>query len=401
MAPNAVSAEVRWPPGSGVAALVREHSWQLTSLGPIASWPHALRTAVTIMLRLPMPASLQWGRDDVLLFNDAFAQLIDGDPGELIGRPNQDWQSFYFWRDQTDAREIPLADDDGAPAGTLTLFRVPEDSERMPLAPPRIVGRTYDTVEESYALLETKMVERATELARANEMLSASIAERSQAEDERKTLQRQLAAAEEAERGRLSRELHDQLGQHLTAIALGLHEVASMVRPGSPARERLSALQELTTLLTRDARYLAIELRPPELDDVGLESAMASYVDQWSHRYGITADLQSTGIVRFHYPADVSTALYRILQEALTNVAKHAEARQVSVILEHADDELRLIIEDDGKGFDWDAAMRRASDERRMGLLGMRERASIVGGTLTVESSPGHGATMYVRVPVR
>lgn len=371
-----------------MAALVRAHAWEGTPLGPIAEWPHALRTAVDIMLQLPMPAALCWGRDEILLFNDHCARRLDRDASGVLGRSIHASAVLENWCKSVDATDIPLRDDSGDVAGVLMLFR-----------PPARRGDQHQ-LEHSYALLESEMVERATELARANEALSAHIAERSLAEDERKTLQRQLAAAEEAERGRLSRELHDQLGQHLTAIALGLHEVASLTRPGSQARERLAALQELTSLLTRDARYLAIELRPPELDDVGLESAMASYVEQWSVRYGIAVEYQSSGIVRFQYTGDVATTMYRILQEALTNIAKHASAKQVSVIIEQSEGELRLIVEDDGRGFDWDVSVRRAADEHRMGLFGMRERASLVGGTLTVETSRGKGTTVYARVPV-
>ncbi len=352
-----------------MAARVRDHAWEHSPLGIVATWPQSLRTAVEIMLALPRPAALQWGKDDVLLFNDPFSRLLDRDPAAVLGTSGQDRQELVPWREKMDVTAIPVHDEAGHAAGTLSIFR--EDPGR------------------------------AAELARLNESLSANIAERSHAEDERKALQRYLAAAEEAERGRISRELHDQLGQHLTAIALGLHEVAGLVRPGSVARERLSALQELTSLLTRDARYLAIELRPPELDDVGLESAMASYVEQWSLRYGIVAELQSTGVVRFQYGGDVATAIYRVLQEALTNVAKHARATQVSVILEHTDGELRLIVEDDGDGFDVDTTLRRATADRRLGLLGMRERASLLGGTLTAESSPGKGTSLFVRVPVR
>ncbi|MEO7458126.1 MAG: sensor histidine kinase [Gemmatimonadaceae bacterium] len=328
-----------------------------SALGPPATWPPSLRTAVEIMMGLAHPASVTWCGTSVC--NDACAALGDD-----------------ALRDHFEATAIPLRDDGGASTGMLCVYEV------RPLAP----GVMLDEA-------------RAT-LARANEKLSANIAEREVAEEERRALQRQLAAAEEAERGRLSRELHDQLGQHLTAIALGLHEVASLVRAGSVARERLGALQELTSLLTRDARYLAIELRPPELDDVGLESAMASYVEQWSQRYGIAVERQSTGIVRFQYSGDVATAIYRILQEALTNVAKHARARQVSVIMEQTEGELRLIVEDDGTGFDVDTTLRRATTEHRLGLLGMRERASIVGGTVAVESSVGKGTTIFARVPV-
>ena len=224
---------------------------------------------------------------------------------------------------------------------------------------------------------------------------------RRHAEAERDAVRRQLSAAEEDERRRLARELHDQLGQHLTALALGLTEVHRLLDAGRPATARLTQLDELAQLMTRDARYLALELRPPELDDVGLESAVASYVEQWRTRYGVDAELAITGAsAERPLPPELGTAIYRIVQEALTNVARHAKARQVSVMLGKEESEVRLIVEDDGRGFDLDATMELARRQRRLGLAGMRERAALVGGILEVETRPGSGTTIYVRMPL-
>lgn len=215
---------------------------------------------------------------------------------------------------------------------------------------------------------------------------------------ERDVLRRQLIAAEEAERRRIARELHDQLGQHLTALTLGLDEIAGLLPPDSPAVPRIAALLRLTGLLTRDVRYLAVELRPPELDDVGLESALETYVAEWSTRYGIPADLEITGGPARVMSAEASTTIYRIAQEALVNVAKHSRAKQVSIILERSDAAVRLIIEDDGCGFDVDATRRRARRESRFGLAGMQERALLAGGTFEIESAAGRGTTLFARV---
>lgn len=262
---------------------------------------------------------------------------------------------------------------------------------RLHAAPPLLEARADDAPDR-----------RARELAEALERLESEARERERLESDRAALRRQLASAEEAERGRLSRELHDQLGQHLAALGLGLEEVARMVLPYSPARARLASLQHLTALLTRDARYLALELRPPELDDLGLASAVESYVSQWSDRYGIVAEVEVTGedVGAEPVAGGASTALYRVLQEALTNVARHADATHVSVILERPDAGMRLIVEDDGRGFDAESVARRATAERRLGLAGMRERMSTVGGSLVVESAPAGGTTIYARVPV-
>ena len=217
--------------------------------------------------------------------------------------------------------------------------------------------------------------------------------------EERDAVRRQLIAAEEAERRRLARELHDQLGQHLTALSLGLDDIAGLLPPDSPAVPRLAGLIRLTGLLTRDVRYLALELRPPELDDIGLDSALATYVEQWTKRYGIPAELAITGATDAAAPAEMDTAIYRIVQEALVNVAKHAGAKQVSVILARSSAEVRLIVEDDGRGFDVPPTRARARRESRFGLGGMEERAVLARGRLEVESAVGKGTTIHVRFP--
>lgn len=382
-----------------MAELIRAHPWERTALGPIAAWPVPLRTAVEIMLRMPLPAMLTWGHDEIVLINDAFSVLCEKDGATIIGSSNRERQLLVGWGDLSGVSDILLEDDGSNSGGTLSVFRDTANAAgSIAVAPDS--GAKLMALARDFALLETKMEQSATEFARTTHALSADIAASSVAEAERRALQRQLAAAEEAERGRISRELHDQLGQHLTAITLGLHEVASLLPSQSAARERLGAIQELATLLTRDARYLAIELRPPELDDIGLESAVASYVEQWSQRYGVAVDLQSHGVVRFHYAGDIASAVYRIVQEALTNVARHARASQASVIIEHADDELRLIVEDNGRGFDVEPTLKRARDAHRLGVVGMQERASLVGGALTAESTQGKGTTIFARFPL-
>jgi signal transduction histidine kinase len=139
------------------------------------------------------------------------------------------------------------------------------------------------------------------------------------------------------------------------------------------------------------------ELRPTALDDLGLRAALANYVQDWSHRVGVRADLHTTGLSADRLTSEVETTLYRIAQEALTNVAKHAHADSVDVILERRGDHVSLIIEDDGVGFE------RGGTEAPLagfGLLGMQERAALVGATVQVESAAGEGTTVIVRMPI-
>lgn len=217
---------------------------------------------------------------------------------------------------------------------------------------------------------------------------------------ERDALRRRLLDAEEAERRRLSRELHDHLGQQVTALGLELQLAVDVAPPRSEVDRRLAALRGTVDRLGRELHHVAVQLRPRALDDFGLEPALASYVDEWSRRTGTRAVFHAR-MDGHRMPNDVETTMYRVVQEALTNIAKHAEASQVSVVVEKREGEARLIVEDDGRGFDVDDANARANTERRLGLASMRERAELVGGTMTVESSPGNGATVFVRVPLR
>ncbi|MFW5942620.1 MAG: sensor histidine kinase [Chloroflexota bacterium] len=132
------------------------------------------------------------------------------------------------------------------------------------------------------------------------------------------------------------------------------------------------------------------------LDDLGLEAALQRYVQDWRERNGIEADLVVVGIGEQRLPAPVETALYRIIQEGLTNVARHAQAQTVSILLERRNDRVRAIIEDDGVGFD----PTQAAGADRLGLYGMQERAELLGGALTIESAPGQGTSVFAEVVI-
>jgi two-component system sensor histidine kinase UhpB len=153
--------------------------------------------------------------------------------------------------------------------------------------------------------------------------------------------------------------------------------------------------------MTGDARTLALELRPPELDDVGLAGAVETFLTQWTSRYGIPVDLELCNLEARVPPAEPATTIFRILQEAMTNIARHSSASEVSVIVERPDGHINLIVEDNGRGFNVDEVLRRASRDQRFGLAGMRERAELAGGELDVESAIGVGTTLFVKVPVQ
>jgi two-component system CheB/CheR fusion protein len=240
------------------------------------------------------------------------------------------------------------------------------------------------------------VAERTAELTAANEMLTAQIARRERAEEDRRELLRRLATAQEDERRRVAVELHDQMGQLLVALALGLKAVELAIPDNGPAMARLLEVKHITHMIDQEVHQLAWELRPAVLDDLGLVAALTTYVEEWAARSGVAADFVSIGLETERIPLAGETALYRVVQEALTNVLRHARAKRVSVVLQRTPDGATVVVEDDGTGFDPEGPSRPG----RLGLLGMQERVELVGGTLTVESVPGNGTTVIAQVPV-
>ncbi len=296
--------------------------------------------------------------------------------------------------------------------------------------------------------LEVRIQERTAELLAANRALHSEITRRQEAETAHLQVLRRLNEAEETERSRISRELHDRLGQDLTAMKLGLRWLekqcpfVSNAQPPSEAgsaqtgQERLAAelrarlgqnpqslalalqmleqqcpfaqdaqksvarLEQLTDGLMRDIHRLAWELHPAVLDDLGLESALRRYTEDWSEASRVPVDMHVQGVEGQRLPLELETTLFRVTQEALTNVARHANARRVSVLLERRPSLVSLILEDDGAGFDATDAFKTSGAGSKLGLLGMRERVALAGGILDLESRPGAGTTVFVRVPL-
>jgi signal transduction histidine kinase len=204
---------------------------------------------------------------------------------------------------------------------------------------------------------------------------------------------RRIVDAQELERRRLARELHDETGQALSSILLGLKALEEKVE-GDGARRAVSDVRELVVATLRDVRRLAVELRPKVLDDFGLVPALERLTHGFAETTRIAVDLEASAITE-RLPPEIETAIYRIVQESLTNVVKHARAGRVSVLLTRADGSIKAVIEDDGTGFD-----PSATDGGGIGLVGMRERIELLDGTLTVESSATTGTTVAVEVPV-
>jgi signal transduction histidine kinase len=198
---------------------------------------------------------------------------------------------------------------------------------------------------------------------------------------------RALLEGQETERKRLARELHDETGQALASIRLGLKELEAQV-----GAEALSAIRALVGSALDDVRRLTVELRPPALDDYGLAAALDRLRAVVSERSGMDIDL--TVNPGLNLPPEAETTVYRIVQEALTNIVKHAEATSVSIVVTNAGSSIRTLVEDDGKGFD-EARVRDGA----LGIVGMRERVGLLGGRLEVQTSPGGGTTLVAEFP--
>jgi signal transduction histidine kinase len=205
---------------------------------------------------------------------------------------------------------------------------------------------------------------------------------------------RRVVEAQELERKRLARELHDETGQALTSILLGLKPLEQSAASDGD-RAAVASLRELVVSTLQDVRRLAVELRPSALDDFGLATAVERLAETFRDQTGMKVDLEAQlGDERL--PSEVETALYRIVQEALTNVVNHAGAARVSILLTHRDASVAAVIEDDGAGFDPSSV-----GDDVLGLVGMRERVGLVGGRLRIEAAEGAGTTIVAEVPLR
>jgi PAS domain S-box-containing protein len=248
--------------------------------------------------------------------------------------------------------------------------------------------------------LEAIVAGRTAELGEANDALREQIEERERMEAERFALLQKLVTSQEDERRRIARDMHDSLGQQLTALRLKLASMKTDLYRDGRLGEGLERLQELAKRLDEEVNFLVWELRPTVLDDLGLVAAIENYVQEWVRHYGISAEFHAGKLGETRLAPDVETNLYRITQEALNNTYKHAKAKNANIVLESRNKEVVLVIEDDGIGFNADAVRPSPEESRGLGLVGMRERASIIGGKVEIESSPGNGTTVFVRVPM-
>lgn len=236
------------------------------------------------------------------------------------------------------------------------------------------------------------------ELATAFNEMTASLQEAEQVRAEREAMRKHYVSgvilAQENERHRIARELHDSTSQSLTSLLVGLQNLKIAAADGS-INEGVDDLRGVVRQTLDEVRALSWRLRPSTLDDLGLVSALRQYIDEYQERYGIQVDYTASGM-RERLPAQIETALYRIVQEGLTNIARYAQTHIASVFLSCRGNVVRIIIEDNGVGFD----PTTIQGNKSLGLQGIRERAGLLSGTLTIESQPGQGTSLFIEIPL-
>lgn len=303
----------------------------------------------------------------VLRANEAVAQRVGASATELVGRR---------------AGELFV---DGLGSAIIDALKCLTTGRTAPTA------KVFDAALDGYFLLSVVRIRSASGVI----VVARDVTELVRAEEVRGRLLRQLLTAQEDERGRIARELHDGVGQALVSLAYGLSATVD-ASIGAATRDRLDRLGRLASETLEEIRQMAQSLRPRLLDDLGLVAALSRLTELFTQVHGVRAELVVPSVPVARLTKDIESALYRIAQEALANVAKHANARTVDVVLEVSDRSAHLTVSDDGTGF---VPTHRTKPGSGFGLSDIRERAVLCGGQARIESVPGRGTTIDVRIP--
>jgi len=221
---------------------------------------------------------------------------------------------------------------------------------------------------------------------------------RKSSEERIRELTERLVTDHDMERRRIGRDLHDQIGQQLTALKLHLEVLKSISREASLV-ERVLETQTIANQLDTDIDYLTWELHSTALECVDIVGALANYVSEWSSRYGVLADFQIKHLEQERLNPEFKTNIYRVVQESLHNIAKHASAQHATVSLEANGQFIELSVTDDGRGFDVKEQGNAGNDPKGIGLAGMRERAALMRAEFSIDSTPGDGTSVKLRIP--
>ncbi len=340
-------------------------------------------------------------RDYLIWFRPELVRIVRwaGDPEKPVlpgsnGGRLSPRKSFSDWIETVRERSAPWTAWDVRIATSLRISLLEFVLKHLDqLARERLEAR----VRQDALLAQLDM--RIAQWERTAEQLRLESDRRALLETELSEVWRRTIVEQEAERQRIARELHDSLGQYFTALQLDLEGVSRDPGANATIRARVERLKALTVDAGHRVHTMAWEIRPTSLDDLGLQTATQQLLEQWAERCPLEFD-QHLAIDRRRFAPAIESALYRVLQEAIRNVIKHAQATRVGVILEATRTELRLIVEDDGKGFDLGGQGPASAPAARLGLLGMREHLGLVGGALEIETAPGRGTTLLIHVPL-
>ena len=370
-----------FPGDSEMAGVMRSFDWSTSTVGLPRTWPAMLRTALGICLTSEWPTYVWWGSSLTFFYNDGCIPFLGagGHPAAL-GRDGRDaWPEIW---EALSASVVPVLE--GRAGGWLKPFAVTADRSR-PNSQVELMLSCSPLLGEESAVDGVLCV-----------CFSRAIAQ-TVAEAEINTLFARLVTIQEDERRRIARDIHDQAGQQVTALRMSLESLASQ-SIGDPTLLAYTArAQRLAEELDETVDFLVWELRPVALERLGLAPALDNLVRRWSVRCRIAATFESAGTEELRFSKTVETNIYRLAQEALHNVFKHARAERVSVFFGRLGNHALVIVEDDGSGFTPSAAVTSSG----LGLEGMRERAALIGGELRIESAPGQGTSVLVRLPLQ
>jgi PAS domain S-box-containing protein len=250
-------------------------------------------------------------------------------------------------------------------------------------------------IDDESSSLDIKIEERPPSDGHWTKVMRMELARQSRDDYLKLRLMQRAFQTQEDERVRISRDIHDHLGQQLTAFRLKLQLLKQRSGRGENLETEIDELAEMGSEIDRTVDFIAWELRPNSVTEVGLEKAIDTYVQQWSSQFKIPVEAKTVRHSEARLAAAAEINLYRIMQEALNNISKHARASKVAVLLENRGSEVVMIIEDDGVGLD----MQKNDKVDGLGLIGMGERAALLQGTMEIESEPGKGTAVHVRVP--
>jgi PAS domain S-box-containing protein len=330
----------------------------------------------------------------IVMANGRSERLFGYAPRELVGLPLE-----ALVPEQARARhrrgfasfwEQPRVSHMGGP-GAPEIWGVRKDGTTVP------IELDLGPLEADAGLLAVASIRDLSERRKAEREREDLLQQLQRSRERLRVLSRRVLEAQEAERRAIAHELHDEIGQALTAVSLDLQ--ALQTRATDATRPLIDSALEITRGVIAQVRELSLDLRPSLLDDLGLAAAIRWSLDRHEQRLGWTTELRGDlGDTRV--PGAIETACFRVAQEALTNVAKHAGARTVSVDVRYDDGELVLVVRDDGQGFDVDEERTKAAAGNSIGLLGMEERVTSAGGRFAVESERSRGTTVRARFPI-